>query len=94
MRLTVIEKSAIIEAIAAVDPDARIYLFGSRTDDSKKGGDLDILIFSKDLTFDDKLKIKAAIFEKIDEQKIDLVIAEDENDPFVKMIREQGVLLA
>lgn len=93
MRLTAIEKSAIIEAIAAVDPDAGIYLFGSRTDDTKKGGDLDILIFSKDITFGDKLKIKAAIFEKIDEQKIDLVIAEDEKDPFVKMIREQGVPL-
>jgi predicted nucleotidyltransferase len=93
MRLTAIEKSAIIEAITAVDPDARIYLFGSRTDDTKKGGDLDILIFSKDITFGDKLKIKAAIFEKIDEQKIDLVIAEDEKDPFVKMIREQGVQL-
>ncbi len=84
---------AIIEAIAAVDPDARIYLFGSRTDDTKKGGDLDVLIFSRDITFGDKLKIKAAIFERIDEQKIDLVIAEDEKDPFVKMIREQGVLL-
>jgi predicted nucleotidyltransferase len=93
MRLTEIEKSAIIEAITAVDQDARIYLFGSRTDDTKKGGDLDILIFSKDITFGDKLKIKAAIFEKIDEQKIDLVIAEDEKDPFVKMIREQGVQL-
>lgn len=93
MRLAAIEKTTIIEAITRIDPEARIYLFGSRTDDNKKGGDLDILIFSKDITFGDKLKIKAAIFEKIDEQKIDLVIAEDEKDPFVKMIREQGVQL-
>lgn len=93
MRLAAIEKTAIIEAVTRIDPEARIYLFGSRTDDNKKGGDLDILIFSKDITFGDKLKIKAAIFEKIDEQKIDFVIAEDEKDPFVKMIREQGVQL-
>lgn len=93
MRLTGIEKTAIIEAITRIDPEARIYLFGSRTDDNKKGGDLDILIFSRNITFGDKLKIKAAIFGKIDEQKIDFVIAEDEKDPFVKMIREQGVQL-
>ena len=93
MRLTAIEKTAIIEAVTRVDLEARIYLFGSRTDDNKKGGDLDILIYSKDITFGDKLKIKAAIFEKIDEQKIDLVITEDEKDPFVKMVLEQGVKL-
>jgi len=54
MRLTANEKSVLIEAITAIDPDARIYLFGSRTDDTKKGGDLDILIFSKRITFGDK----------------------------------------
>ncbi len=91
MRLSKTEKSAIIEAVTRVDPEARIYLFGSRADDGKKGGDIDILIFSKRLTFDDKLKIKASIFEKIEEQKIDIVIAKDAKDPFVKMIQEQGV---
>ncbi len=49
------------------------------------------MIFSKHLTFDDKLKIKTLIFEKIEEQKIDIVIAKDAIDPFVKMIQEQGV---
>ncbi len=93
MRLTAIEKTTIVEAVTRVDPEARIYLFGSRTDDNKKGGDLDILIFSKNITLGDKLKIKAAMFQKIDEQKIDLVIAKDEKDPFVKMVLEQGVQL-
>ena len=93
MRLTAIEKAAIIEAITSVDPDAQIYLFGSRTDDTQKGGDIDLLIFSQKITFGEKLKIKAAIFEKIDEQKIDLVITDNENDPFVKMVLEKGVVL-
>ena len=93
MRISNVEKSAIIEAVIRVDPEARIYLFGSRADDGKKGGDIDILIFSKCLTFNDKLRIKALIFEKIEEQKIDIVIAKDAGDPFVKMIEKQCVEL-
>jgi predicted nucleotidyltransferase len=93
MRLSKTEKSAIIEAVTKIDPDARIYLFGSRVDESKKGGDIDVLIFSQHLTFDDKINIKASISERIDEQKIDLVIAKDAKAPFVKMILEQGVEL-
>jgi uncharacterized protein len=93
VRITEIEKTAIIEAITRIDPEARIYLFGSRIDNDKKGGDLDILVYSQKITFGDKLKIKAAIFEKIDEQKIDFVIAKDEKDPFVKMVSEQKVQL-
>ena len=42
MRLNEYEKNTILEAGKAVDPDARIYLFGSRIDDKKKGGDIDI----------------------------------------------------
>ena len=36
MRLTEKEKSAILESVRKLDPDADIYLFGSRTDDQKK----------------------------------------------------------
>ena len=93
MRISDKEKSVILEAVRRLDPDADIYLFGSRTDDLKKGGDIDILIFSERLTFEDKLRIKAWLFEKIEEQKIDLVIATDNHDPFVRMALDQGVRL-
>jgi len=43
MRITVNEKHVIIDAVKNIDPDARLWLFGSRADDSKKGGDIDIL---------------------------------------------------
>ena len=67
--------------------------FGSRADDSKKGGDIDLLILSKSLTYGDKLKIKQMLFEKMEEQKIDLVIASDASQPFVRLALEQGVRL-
>lgn len=93
MRISDKEKLVILEAVRRLDPDADIYLFGSRTDDLKKGGDIDILIFSKRLTFEDKIRIKAGLFEKIEEQKIDLVIAKDSHDPFVRMVLDNGVRL-
>lgn len=93
MRLTEKEKSAILESVRKLDPDADIYLFGSRTDDQKKGGDIDILVFSNKLTFKDKIRIKAELFEKIEEQKLDLLIAKDSSDPFVKMALNHGVRL-
>ena len=46
MRLSSDEKSAVVNAIACFDPEAKIYLFGSRVDDSQKGGDIDILSYS------------------------------------------------
>jgi len=44
MRITEHEKNAIIDAVANVDPNAQVWLFGSRTDDSKKGSNIDIRI--------------------------------------------------
>lgn len=75
------------------DPDAEIYLFGSRADDTKKGGDIDVLVFSTKISYRDKLEIKARIFENIEEQKIDLLIAGDKRDPFVRSAFENSVKL-
>jgi hypothetical protein len=36
MRITEHEKNVIIDAVVSVDPNAKIWLFGSRVDDSKK----------------------------------------------------------
>lgn len=93
MRLSVKEKTALTHAVKDFDPQARIYLFGSRVDDTDKGGDIDVLIFSQKLTFKDKLNIKAKLFEMIAEQKIDLLIARDTNDPFVQMAFEKSLEL-
>lgn len=40
MRLSSFEQQAIQEAVAALDPKAEVYLFGSRANSNKKGGDI------------------------------------------------------
>ncbi len=93
MRLSPDEIKAIKETIQSFDSKAKIWLYGSRVDDLKRGGDIDLLIFSQILSFSDKLKIKSRLYEKIGEQKIDLLIAKDESKPFVRIALENAVLL-
>ena len=44
MRLSQEEIDTIKSSVLMIDENAEIYLFGSRTDDSKRGGDIDVLI--------------------------------------------------
>jgi len=51
MRLTENEISVIKKCILDFDPQAKIYLFGSRVNDLAKGGDIDILVISGKIGF-------------------------------------------
>lgn len=93
MRLKEEEISAIKETIESFDSEAKVWLYGSRTDDCKRGGDIDLLIFSQKLSFSDKLKIKVQLYKKIGEQKIDMIIAKDDKKPFVRIALENAILL-
>ncbi len=44
MRLSALSVQTIKTIINQWDSNARIYLFGSRLDDNKRGGDIDLLI--------------------------------------------------
>lgn len=53
-----------------------VYLFGSRTDDQKKGGDIDLFINHSDettLTLAAKIRFLAELKAEIGDQKIDVV---------------------
>jgi len=93
VRLKSKEKQVILQAIHFIDPNAKVYLFGSRVDDSGKGGDIDLLVFSRKISHGDKLAVKKNIFSVLDEQKIDLIVTKDGGEPFVRMVLEQGVQL-
>ncbi len=88
MRLKKDEISVIKKNILHFDPEAKIYLFGSRVNDMAKGGDIDILVISEKIGFIEKVKIRTRIFKNIEEQKLDLVVKKDFSDLFVKMIED------
>jgi uncharacterized protein len=93
MRLTEVEIQVIKDSVHGCDPTAMVYLFGSRTDDTRKGGDTDLLIISDKLTYDDKTQIRQRLLERLGEQKFDLIISADLEAPFIKMALNEGVLL-
>jgi len=93
MRLTEQQVDIIKSEILKYDSKAEIYLFGSRVDDGAKGGDIDLLVLSKEISFEHKIKILAQFMIKMGEQKIDLVIAADESKPFTQIALDEGILL-
>ena len=93
MRISKNEIKAIKESVNSLDQGAEIYLFGSRNLDLAKGGDIDLLIISEKLSYDDTITIRKNLYEKLEEQKIHIIIAQDTTDPFVKIAYREGVLL-
>jgi predicted nucleotidyltransferase len=93
MRLSLKEQLSIKQTIEQFDLKASVYLFGSRVDDEKRGGDIDLLVFSEYLGFSEQRKIKIKLYELIGEQKIDLIIAQNTSSPFVQLVLEEAILL-
>ena len=56
-----------------------VYLFGSRVDDSKKGGDIDLYFVLNDFQdiFEKKIKFLARVKRALGDQKIDIVFNTD-----------------
>lgn len=71
MRLSQTQKYALENAIK--DVNGEVYLFGSRTDDDKKGGDVDILVFSEENPLRLSLEIERKYFMNCEED-IDVVV--------------------
>ena len=73
MRLTADQVNAICQEVRQSDPAAEIYLHGSRADDAAKGGDIDLLVVSDLLGFQDALDLRIRILDRIGWQQLDLV---------------------
>lgn len=77
MRLTKQQVHCLIDATHLCFGDnADIWLFGSRVDDNKKGGDIDLYIetdLEKNLVMA-KLKMRELIWTTFGEQKIDILM--------------------
>jgi len=77
MRLTPTQQQHIREAVQQQFGDtADVYLFGSRTDDHKRGGDIDLYleIDPSDEWFMRRIQLAVDLENRLGEQKIDLVV--------------------
>jgi len=96
MRLTPYEIESIKKAFKETFEDGKIYLFGSRVDDTKRGGDIDLYLVPTK-RFDDERKRKIKFLIKLDEyigeQKLDVVLAKDKNRLIEQEALKYGVEL-
>jgi uncharacterized protein len=78
MRLSAKERKALKTALEGFEGE--VYLFGSRLDPDKRGGDIDILL--KPIQKTDRYELKTRIaskFERALEQSLDVVVYNDQN---------------
>jgi predicted nucleotidyltransferase len=95
MRLTAFEVNAIKQSAEEVfGSTVEVVLFGSRVDDEKKGGDIDLYIKAQTGSdFAHQIKFLVALEQKIGEQKIDVILAIDKNRPIEQQALSTGILL-
>ncbi len=93
MRLSDKEIEAIRKAVLSRDSEARVYLFGSRADDSKRGGDIDLLVLSGKLSDRDKYGIKFDLYDELGEQKIDIIITPEPRTTIARIAYAEGILI-
>jgi len=91
MRLTESERSIIKRILTETfGNDSFVYLFGSRADDSKRGGDIDLLVESPGYKIDEIQRIHAitCIQKKIGLKKIDLIVTGDSSTDLRIVVKE------
>jgi predicted nucleotidyltransferase len=95
VRLATNEVQAIREEVGRADPESEVYLFGSRVNDSARGGDIDLLVVSDTLSFRELLRLRTAILDRIGWQQLDLVVRRRDQleEPLAAAARGSGVKL-
>lgn len=99
MRLTLDQIQAIKQtAHAVLGEDARVILFGSRADDAKKGGDIDLL-FETDHPVGNRATTVGALYvsliRKLGDRKIDIILRDVATPaaPVLEIARQTGIQL-
>lgn len=99
MRLTSNETNAIRQTVAARFGDsARVLLFGSRTNDTAKGGDIDLLVelsSTPSHPLRECVALETELQIALDDQKVDVILAHPAmpDHPLVRLARKQGIPL-
>lgn len=72
MRLDPIERNALNKALAGINAE-QVFLFGSRVDHKARGGDIDILVFSKQNPLKLSQRVATRFFMEC-EERIDVIV--------------------
>lgn len=98
MRLTVEEIQGLNNAVKKYLSEYELRVYGSRTDDSKKGGDIDLLLIVGPDNLNTTLSIKHLLLvemkNNIGDQKIDLTLCDAkklQEEPFLSMVIKQSI---
>ena len=100
MRLTPDQTAAILELAGKhFGGDCRVTLFGSRVDDARRGGDIDLFVetsLGSQEAHDARVPFLVELKRRIGDRRIDLVVAtpESREKPIHQVAREEGVLLS
>ena len=99
MRIAFSEAKAIKETVSAVfGARAEVWLFGSRADDAKKGGDIDLYVElpPEDYSYEKKIRFWCELIRRLGDQKIDIVINKTGASPHLpihEIAKARGVRL-
>lgn len=96
MRLTDEEVSAIKAAARRVfGESATVRLFGSRVDDFRRGGDIDIYVEAEDVSLQQEIAFQMQLEDLLGEQRIDVVVHKrgEPLSPIDRVARRTGAVL-
>ena len=81
--------------VTALRTGAGVYLFGSRRDESRKGGDIDILVLSNPkLDWEEAAQIRRRFWEQFGFQKLDLVcFSREDQSAFKELVLLDAIRL-
>ncbi len=99
MRLSPHQIAAIrASAFEVFGQGAQVWLFGSRVDDSRRGGDIDLLIrpaaTHAQPSLASKIRFLGKLERQLGERKVDVIIeATGDTRPIVQVAHQTGVML-
>ena len=94
MRLSNYEVESIKKTFLDIFEYGTIYLFGSRVDDTRRGGDIDLYIeTNSENVLLKKIKFLSKIKQIIGDQKIDIIISKDKTRIIEKEALMYGIKL-
>jgi predicted nucleotidyltransferase len=99
MRLTTFERETILNVIhSQFGNEVKIWLFGSRVSDQKRGGDIDLFLETSQNfreAWQHKIIAVSLLQIQLGDQKIDVIVrsAEDADRPIYQIAKHTGILL-